>query len=38
MGAESPIGPVYLALGYHEGGDTVVYFYVGNPFRMTRFD
>ena len=38
LGAETPIGPVYLALGYHESGDTAAYFYVGNPFRISRFD
>jgi NTE family protein len=37
-GAETPIGPVYLALGHSDNGDTAVYFYVGNPFRVNRFD
>jgi NTE family protein len=38
IGAESPIGPVYLAAGYSDSGDAAVYFYVGNPFRPNRFD
>ena len=31
IGAESPVGPVYFAIGYSDNGDTAVY--VGNPFR-----
>jgi NTE family protein len=38
IGAETPIGPIYFALGHHENGDNTVYFYVGNPFRVSRFD
>ena len=38
VGAETPLGPVYVALGTEFGGDAVVYFYVGNPFRVGRFD
>ena len=38
VGAESPIGPAYLALGYADSGDLAVYFYLGNPFRVSRFD
>lgn len=38
VGAESPIGPAYLALGYGDAGDLAVYFYLGNPFRVSRFD
>ena len=37
VGAETPIGPVYLALGHSDSDDTAVYFYVGNPFRVSRF-
>jgi NTE family protein len=36
VGAETPIGPVYLAVGHSDNGDTTAYFYVGNPFRVTR--
>lgn len=38
IGADSPIGPVYLAYGHSDNGDNAVYFYVGNPFRINRFD
>lgn len=38
LGADSPIGPVYLAYGHSDNGDNAIYFYVGNPFRATRFD
>jgi NTE family protein len=38
FGANTPLGPVYLAWGYHESGDSTIYFYVGNPFRISRFD
>jgi NTE family protein len=38
IGAESPIGPVYFAIGYSDSGDAAAYFYVGNPFRPNRFD
>jgi NTE family protein len=37
IGAETPIGPVYLAWGYHESGDSTIYFYVGNPYGFRRF-
>jgi NTE family protein len=37
-GAETPIGPIYLAVGHSDNGDNSVYFYVGNPFRTRRFD
>ena len=36
-GAETPIGPVYLAWGYSDNGESTVYFYLGNPFRKARF-
>jgi NTE family protein len=38
VGAETPIGPVYLAIGHSDNGDSTAYFYVGNPFRVSRFD
>jgi NTE family protein len=38
LGADSAIGPVYLAYGHSDNGDNAVYFYVGNPFRTNRFD
>ena len=38
VGADSPLGPAYLALGYGNAGDLAVYFYLGNPFRVSRFD
>jgi NTE family protein len=38
IGAESPIGPLYLAVGHSDGGDTAVYFYVGHPFRANQLD
>jgi len=38
VGVDSPIGPVYFAVGHSDSGDNAVYFYVGDPFRATRFD
>ena len=38
VGVDSPIGPVYFAVGHSDNGDNAVYFYVGDPFRATRFD
>jgi NTE family protein len=38
VGAETPIGPVYFAVGHSDNGDSAAYFYVGNPFRINRFD
>ncbi len=38
VGADTPIGPVYLAVGHSDNGETAVYFYVGNPFEGFRFD
>jgi NTE family protein len=38
IGADSPIGPVYLAYGHSDSGDNAIYFYLGNPFRVNRFD
>ena len=37
VGAETPLGPVYLAWGYSDSGDNTLYFYLGNPFRRKRF-
>ena len=37
IGAESPLGPAYLAAGYSDNGDVAIYFYLGNPFRVSRF-
>jgi NTE family protein len=38
LGAESPLGPVYFAVGYSDSGDAAFYLYVGNPFRPNTFD
>ena len=38
VGADSPLGPVYFALGYSDSSDYSAYFYIGNPFRISRFD
>lgn len=38
VGADSPLGPVYFAVGYSDSDDFAAYFYVGNPFRVSRFD
>lgn len=38
VGADTPIGPVYFAVGHNDGGDNAVYFYLGNPFQFSRFD
>ncbi len=38
VGADSPLGPVYLALGYADSNDLAAYFYLGNPFRVGRLD
>ena len=38
LGAESPLGPLYFAVGYSDSGDSAVYFYIGNPFRPNPFD
>jgi NTE family protein len=38
IGAETPLGPVYLAVGYSDLNQGAVYFYVGNPFRPKRID
>ncbi len=38
IGADTPIGPVYLAYGHSDTDENAIYFYVGNPFTTTRFD
>jgi len=38
IGAETPLGPVYLSVGYSDSDDYAAYFYIGNPFRSRRFD
>ena len=38
VGAETPLGPVYFAWGISDNGDNTAYFYIGNPFRVSRFD
>ncbi len=38
FGAVTPIGPIYVAYGHSDSGDNAVYFYLGNPFRVRRFD
>jgi NTE family protein len=37
IGAETFLGPVYLAWGYSESGDSTVYFFVGDPLRFQAF-
>jgi len=37
IGAKTPIGPVYLAWGYSDSGESTAYFYLGSPFRRIRF-
>ena len=32
LGADTPVGPLYLAAGYGEGGRTSLYFYLGRTF------
>lgn len=38
VGAESPLGPLYFAIGYSDSGDTAAYFYLGNPFRANQIE
>lgn len=38
VGADTPIGPMYFAVGHSDDGENAVYFYLGNPFQATRFD
>jgi len=37
VGARTPLGPLYLAWGYSNNGDSTLYFYLGNPFNLNRF-
>ena len=37
VGARTPLGPVYLAWGHSDNGDSTIYFYLGNPFRNSQF-
>jgi NTE family protein len=37
VGAETPLGPLYLAWGYSDSDNHTLYFYLGNPFRRKRF-
>jgi NTE family protein len=32
LGADTPVGPVYLAYGHAEGGNDAVYLFLGRPF------
>jgi NTE family protein len=38
IGTESPIGPLYLAIGHSDGGDNAIYFYVGHPFHGNQLE
>ncbi|MDH3788223.1 MAG: BamA/TamA family outer membrane protein [Xanthomonadales bacterium] len=38
IGADTPVGPVYFAVGHSDSGDNAVYFYVGDPFNAHSFD
>jgi NTE family protein len=38
LGAESPIGPIYFAIGHSDSGDSAVYFYVGHPFQGNQIE
>jgi NTE family protein len=31
LGADTPIGPLYLGYGHAEGGNNTVFFYLGRP-------
>ncbi len=37
IGADTPIGPVYLAYGHSDSGENTVYLYLGNPWRGHRY-
>ncbi len=37
IGADTPIGPVYLAYGLADGGENTLYFYLGNPWKTNRY-
>jgi NTE family protein len=38
VGADTPLGPIYAAYGHNVDLGGAFYFYVGNPFRVKRFD
>lgn len=38
LGAESPLGPLYFAVGYASGGEVAAYFYIGNPWKLASFE
>ncbi len=38
VGAVSPLGPVYFALGYNNDFGGAIYFYLGNPFKTANFE
>jgi NTE family protein len=37
VGSDTPIGPVYLAYGVAESGENTLYFFLGNPWKNSRF-
>jgi NTE family protein len=37
LGANTPIGPIYLAYGHSDNGDGAIYFYLGNPWRADNY-
>jgi len=37
IGADTPIGPVYLAYGLADGGENTFYFYLGNPWKTSHY-
>lgn len=37
LGADTPIGPLYLAYGRNDNGEGTAYFYLGNPWRSRRY-
>lgn len=37
LGANTPIGPIYLAYGYSDNDQNAFYFYLGNPWKTSRY-
>ena len=37
IGADTPIGQIYVAYGLSDNGEGAVYFYLGNPWRAARY-
>jgi len=37
LGANTPIGPLYVAYGKSDNGDGAVYFYLGSPWKFARY-